>query len=165
LAELLAALDARDIARAHAAVERLRDDASPDEQRGRLARIGELFIAADSVPGAARLDAIQDALAAETFQPGAPIEPLWFRWLQRLAEHPDTRPAAIEILDRPWIGEPIYEPLRLHALARALELEADTARARALYLRYIAIMAAADDGLPIEGTIEAARAALARIGS
>jgi TolB-like protein len=165
LAELLAALDARDIARAHAAVERLRDDASPDEQRGRLARIGELFIAADSVPGAARLDAIQDALAAETFQPGAPIEPLWFRWLQRLAEHPDTRPAAIEILDRPWIGEPIYEPLRLHALARALELGADTARARALYLRYIAIMAAADDELPIEGTIVAARAALARIGS
>lgn len=166
MAELLVALDASDVDAARAVVERLRSGGPADtaELRGRLARAAELIVSAGNEPGAARLDAIQRVLEPEPFRAGSSIEALWFRWLEFLAENSSTRGTAIEILDRPWIGEPIYEPPRLYALARALEAEGHVSRARALYRQYLAVMRDADDSLPLQKEIEAARAALERLG-
>lgn len=166
MAELLTALDSRDVDAARAAVERLQELASADAAgpRAVLAQAAELIVSAGSEPGAARLDEIRRALEEHSFLAGSSIEALWFRWLERLAENSATRSVAIEILERPWIGEPIYEAPRLYALARATEAQGQVSRARALYLQYLAAMSDADDGLSVQSKIEAARAALERLG-
>ncbi len=164
-AELFAALDLRDIARTRAAIERLRSTSVQDSAaHARLLRQAELFQRVDSAPSTAGLRDLQSTLTEEPFARGAPIEPLWFRWLERMAELPTTRAEAIEMLERPWIGEPIYETPRLYILARAVEAEGDLQRARDVYRRFLDALAAADDALLIQAKLYAARAALQRLG-
>jgi TolB-like protein/tetratricopeptide (TPR) repeat protein len=166
LAGLLSALDSEDPGRARIAGELLRNGGSEQSRvtRAHLAEVAERFAEFDADPSAARIEAIEAALADEPFVPGRFDEPLWFRWLERLAEHSETRRDAIEMLERPWIGEAVYEAPRIYSLARALEAEGEGERARNLYLQFLSAMAAADDGLLIDAKVEAAREALGRLG-
>ncbi len=164
-AELIAALDTRDPTRTRAAVERLRSsgDAEDAEARARLLRQAELFQEFDAAPSVTALRKLEAVLVEEPHGRGAPIEPLWFRWLERMAELPETRPEALDLLELPWIGEPLYETLRVYLLARALEAEGDVQRARALYGRFLSALSHADEGLLIEPKLRAAREALSNM--
>lgn len=161
LAEMLEALDRRDTQAVRRIVDRLSDPGIEDNDRADLVRrAGDLFIRVDSGADVAALDELENLLAEIGFNPGAFTEPLWFRWLERLAEFAERRAEAIEILRRPWVGDPVFEAPRIFALARALETDGDMDGARRSYQDFRAILADADPGMPIESKIDAAGSAL-----
>jgi TolB-like protein len=165
IAELIAALDARDAGRTDAAVKRLRSvEMSDAEAKARLVRQAELFQEFDRAPDVATLRELEDALNEDEFVWGGKLEALWFRWLERMAGLEATRPEAIALLETPWVGEPIYEAPRLYALARALEADGAVQTAGELCNEFLSALAAADDGLPLEEKRADARQALERLG-
>jgi len=113
---------------------------------------------------AAGLAAVEEALLAYRGAAPQTMNALWFRWAERLAAHPPTRDRAIELLERPWSGRPIYEPLRVLALARAYEAAGRREPALAAYGRFVEAMAGADPDLALQPDLEQAKSTLARLG-
>lgn len=155
------AFDVGDARRIRAALAGL--DASGGESgrptAGRIRRIREAgaglarVVEGDTVEG---LRAVERALERLPFGPGTVTEALWFRWVALAARRPETRDRALPVLRRPWAGSPLYEPLRLYHLARALEAAGDGASVD-VYRRFVAAMGSADPELPVADLVADAR--------
>lgn len=162
---LVAAIDARDAAAVRSAALRLRDFAQDSTWRV-IAEAGDAFatvLGGDTIAGLAQ---IQATLPRRGFNAGSLHDALWFRWVELLAEHPQTRAKAIELLRTKWAGEPALDLQRQYVLARALDASGDPANARIAYTQFIT---AAGEPADLTGRMRAralvARDALARLGS
>ncbi|HYJ78684.1 MAG TPA: hypothetical protein VEW03_03705 [Longimicrobiaceae bacterium] len=162
-AAALAALDRSDLPALRRAISRLRTVQVEDTTMRRGVVATAQAFAGVLAGEAGGLNPAEDALQQGGFVPGGPQEPFWFRWVERLASTPSTRPRARRILEARWPGDPVYEVLRLHALARVLEADGDAAGARAAYTRFVTAAGAADARTPLRARVDAARAALARL--
>ena len=162
---LITAVDARD---AHAARRAANAIAAlaPDSAWQVVAEAADAFaiaLAGDTIAGLARLHA---TLPHAGVQAGSLFDALWFRWVALLAEHPQTRVRAIELLRPPWPGDPALDLQRLYVLARAHDASGDPANARIAYTRFIT---AVGEPETLNGVMQSrareARDALARLGS
>lgn len=162
-ADLAAAIDADDAAAIRRAGRALNDLAATgdDPAAGALARAAEGFARIAAADTAAGLREVEAALDGMRFSTGSTAEAFALRWLERLALYGATRERGLELLARPWEGDPAYEVLRHHALGRALAAAGRDADARAAYARFLAALAGADAELGIAWRIEQARAGAA----
>ena len=162
---LIAAIDRRDAHGAQQAAQAIGALAG-DSTWLTVAEAGYAFAAAlagDTIAGLAQLQA---TLPRHGFAAGSLFDALWFRWVELLGEHPQTRARAIELLLGPWAGDPALDLQRQFVLGRALDDSGDPANARIAYTRFIT---AAGDPEQLAGRLQerarAARDALARLGS
>ncbi len=162
---LIAAIDRRDADDARRAALAL-DGVEGDSVWSIVAEAGHAFATALSDDPIAGLAAVQATLPRNGFASGSVFDALWFRWVELLAEHPQTRARAISLLRVPWMGEPALELQRHYVLARALDASDDPGNARIAYTHFIT---AAGDPDALEGRMRErasdARSALARLGS
>lgn len=162
-ADLAAAIDRDDAATIRRAGRALNDLAAADggATAGALGRAAEGFARIAAADTAAGLREVEAALDGLRFPAGSIAEAFALRWLERLALYGATRERGLELLARPWEGDPAYEVLRHHALGRALAAAGRDADARAAYARFLAALAGADAELGIAWRIEQARAGTA----
>ncbi|MGH7444771.1 MAG: hypothetical protein ACREKM_07845, partial [Longimicrobiales bacterium] len=163
--QLVAAIDRRDsdgARRAATAIGALATD-STWRTIGEAGLAFAAVLAGDTIAGLAQ---VQATLPRSYYAAGSLYDALWFRWVELLAEHPQTRARAIELLRAPWPGEPALELQRQFVLGRALEASDDPGNARIAYTRFITAVGEPDE---LEGRMReralAARDALARLGS
>jgi len=162
---LVAAIDQRDAAAVQRAAQRIATAATDSVWR-RIAEAGYGFAAALGSDTIAGLAQVQATLPRQRYSAGSAFDALWFRWVELLAEQPQTRDRAIELLLTRWPGAPALELQRLYVLGRALEAKNDYGNARIAFTHFIT--AAGDPaGLngPMRARAEYARDALARFGS
>jgi len=162
---LVAAIDRRDASDAQRAAQRIAAAATDSTWRT-IAEAGYGFAAVLGGETIAGLAQVQATLPRRGFGAGSIFDALWFRWVELLAEEPQTRDRAIELLLTPWAGESALELQRQYVLGRALEARGDFGNARIAYTRFITA-AGEPSGLsgPIRVRAESARNALARFGS
>jgi tetratricopeptide (TPR) repeat protein len=162
---LVAAIDRRDAAGAQHAAQNIAAMATDSVLRA-IADAGYGFAAALGGEMIAGLAQVQASLPRQGYTGGSIFDALWFRWVELLAEQPQTRERAIELLLLPWPGEPALELQRQYVLGRALEAKSDFANARIAYTRFItAVGEPADLSGPMRERALSARDALARFGS
>src|SRR5690606_16579805 len=95
--------------------------AATDSVWRRIAEAGYGFAAALGSDTIAGLAQVQATLPRQRYSAGSAFDALWFRWVELLAEQPQTRDRAIELLLTRWPGAPALELQRLYVLGRALE--------------------------------------------
>lgn len=162
---LVAAIDRRDAAAAQRAARSLAG-MSGDSMLQVVSDAGYGFATALGGDMIAGLAQVQATLPRDGFSAGSIFDALWFRWVELLAEHPQTRDRAIELLLTPWPGEPALELQRQYVLGRALEARGDFANARLAYTRFVTAVGDTDGiEAPMRTRAANARDALARFGS
>ncbi len=162
---MIAAIDRRDAAGVQRAAQSIAA-AATDSLWRTIADAGYGFAAALGGETIAGLAQVQATLPRHRYAAGSVFDALWFRWVELLAEEPQTRDRAIELLLTRWPGEPALELQRQYVLGRALEAKSDFGNARIAYTRFITAAGEPGDlSGPMRVRAEHARDALARFGS